>query len=131
MSQIAQMSEDEINRMTEAVIGCAYQVGNTFGFGFLEKVYENSLAIAIRKAGFSVEQQRAIVVRYEGEVVGEYVADLIVEGFLLVEVKCAKAIDDAHKAQCINYLRATRMNIGLLINFGPKVEVRRFRNSSA
>ena len=122
-------SDEEINGLTQKIIGCAYTVANELGFGFLEKVYENALMIALKKAGLIVQQQHPISVFFQGEVVGQYFADLLVDEFVIVELKSAKAIDEAHKAQCINYLKATGMHICLLINFGPeKVEVKRFRN---
>ena len=101
-------------------------MSNTLGAGFLERVYENALAHELRKAGSVVEQQKGIVVRYDGIVVGEYVADLVLDQKVIVEVKTAKALDNSHVAQCLNYLRATGMKVSLLINFGqPKVEVKR------
>lgn len=122
------ISERVINPVTEKVIGCAYTVGNTLGHGFLEKVYENALALELREAGLHVNQQQPIHVHYRGHVMGDYLADLVVNDMVLVELKSAQAIADAHKAQCLNYLRATGLPVCLLINFGPKgVEVRRLR----
>ena len=115
------------NQITEVIIGCAYKVSNELGCGFLEKVYENALAHELRKAGLSAEQQKPIVVRYDGVVVGEYVADLLVEGVVLIELKVCKAFDEIHEAQWLNYLKATNLPICLLINFGrARVEIRRF-----
>lgn len=112
--------------LTEKIIGCAYKVSNTLGCGFLEKVYENSLVHELRKAGFSVEQQKRINVLYDEIIVGYYEADIIVDGCIIIEVKALRAIEEAHKAQCLNYLKATGIRLGLLINFGgPKVEVKR------
>jgi GxxExxY protein len=111
--------------ITEIVIGLAFKVGSKLGSGFLEKVYKNALAHELRKAGLSVEVEVPLSVTYDGIVVGEYVADLIVEGVVLIELKAAKAIDDAHLAQCINYLAATRLPICLLINFGRRVDIKR------
>lgn len=120
------MDESEI---TEAIIGAAYEVSNTLGIGFLEKVYENALKHELAKRGFQVEQQKTIQVVYDGVVVGDYVADLIVESRILVELKAAKALDNNHFAQTLNYLRATGIRTGLLLNFGsPRVEVKRLRN---
>ena len=116
--------------LTETIIGCAYTVANTLGSGFLEKVYENALTHELRKKGLQVEQQRAIPVYYDKVVVGEYLADLLVEGSVLVELKAIKNIEDIHKAQCIHYLKATGLMICLLINFGtPKVQIKRIVNS--
>ena len=104
-------------------------MSNELGAGFLEKVYENALAHEIRKAGLQAEQQQPIQVHYDGVVVGDYVADLVVENAVLVELKAVKAFDNIHFAQCINYLKATGMQICLLINFGqPKIEIKRFAN---
>ncbi len=116
----------EVNEITEKVIGCLYQVSNSLGCGFLEKVYENASVIAIEKAGLRVQQQFPIQVRYEGVVVGDYFADLLVEELVLVELKTVKAFDDVHIAQCLNYLRATGLPVCLLVNFyRPKVEIKR------
>jgi len=117
---------EETDRVTKEVIGCAFKVSNALGCGFLEKVYENALALELRKSGLKIEQQHDMKVRYEGSIVGEFVADLLVEGLVLVELKAVKAFDDVHYAQCMNYLKATGLSVCLLLNFGkPKVEVRR------
>ncbi len=119
----------EINELTEKVIRCAFTVSNTLGCGFLEKVYENALAHELRKAGLKTEQQHGITIHYDGVVVGEYAADLLVEETLLIELKAVKELDDVHLAQCLNYLRATNLRLCLLMNFAkPKVEVRRIAN---
>jgi GxxExxY protein len=120
---------EQINQITEKIIGAAFQVSNQLGIGFLEKVYENALAHELRKNGLRVEQQRPVDVYYDDVVVGVYIADLVVEGCVPVELKAAKALDDAHRAQCINHLRATGFCIGLLINFGTaKIEIKRIAN---
>ncbi len=117
---------DEINKITEKIIGSAYKVGNALGCRFLEKVYENALAYEIRKHGLEVKQQESIKVFYDGVEVGFYEADLWVENKVLIELKAVKALDDVHKAQCLNYLKATTVKICLLINFGnPRVEIKR------
>jgi GxxExxY protein len=95
------------------------------GYGFLEKVYENALAITLRQMGLKVEQQAKILVHFAGEVVGEYFADLLVEGCVIVELKAAQSIALEHEAQLLNYLRATPYEVGLLLNFGPKPAFRR------
>ncbi len=95
------------------------------GYGFLEKVYENALAIALRQMGLKVEQQAEILVYFAGEVVGEYYADLLVEGCVLIELKAAQNIAPEHEAQLLNYLRATPYEVGLLLNFGSKPDFRR------
>lgn len=115
--------------LTEKIIGCAYRVANELGCGFLEKVYENALAHEMRKPGLNVQQQFAFQVKYDGTVVGEYVADLLVERTILVELKSVKELDEVHAAQCINYLKATRLPVCQLLNFGKtRVQIRRFAN---
>ena len=115
--------------ITEIVIGCAFKVANTLGPGFLEKVYENALAHEIRKAGAHVAQQTAIDVSYDGIVVGQYAADLLVEQTVLVELKVARAMDDIHMAQCMNYLKATGRPVCILLNFGTaRIGLKRILN---
>ncbi|KAF0220410.1 MAG: hypothetical protein FD174_1311 [Geobacteraceae bacterium] len=119
------MNED----ITERIIGCAYKVANTLGAGFLEKVYENAMAHELRKERLEVGQQSPVTVYYDGIVAGEYVADLIVESVILVELKAVKTLDSIHLAQCMNYLKATGLSVCLLINFGsPRIEVKRIIN---
>ena len=121
----------EINEITKKVIGYAFTVSNTLGSGFLERVYENALAHELRKAGLSVEQQYGIPVHYDGVVVGDYVADLLVEDSVVVELKSVKSLDEVHMAQALNYLKATGLPICLLINFGrPKIEIKRIAGAS-
>ncbi len=125
----AEERRSELNRITRQTIGCCYTVGNALGPGFLEKVYENALAIEWRKTGLGVDQQFPVPVVYEGAIVGEYVADLLVERCVLVELKAIRALDDIHFAQCMNYLKATGIRVCLLINFGkPRVEIKRVVN---
>ena len=115
--------------VTEKIIGCAYTVANTLGSGFLEKVYENALAHELRKAGLAVQQQAGIAVNYDGVIVGDYVADLLVGNEVLVELKAVKGIENVHFAQCMNYLKATGLQVCLLINFGtPRIEIKRVLN---
>lgn len=112
--------------LSERLIACAFKVQNTLGCGFLEKVYENALVHECRKAGLVVEAQHPIKVLYDGTVIGEFAADLLVEGHLLVELKAVKALDDIHLAQCLNYLKATGLRTCLLLNFGkPSLEIKR------
>ena len=112
--------------LTQRVIGSAFTVYTTLGYGFLEKVYENALVHELRKAGLHITQQKPFPVFYDGINVGDYVADLLVGDSLIIELKSAKAIDDSHIAQCLNYLKAARLRHGLLLNFGPqRVEIRR------
>ena len=124
------MNTDEhriaLDRITKDVISCGFKVSNNLGCGFLEKVYENALALELRKAGLKTDQQHGIAVHYDGTVVGEYAADLLVEGKVLVELKAVKILDDIHLAQCMNYLKATGLSVCLLMNFGkPKLDVKR------
>ena len=111
--------------ITEKIIKAAYAVHNTLGFGFLEKVYQNALAIEIRKAGMNVQQEHPIVVYYENIIVGEYFADLVVDEKIILELKAVKELSPAHETQLVNYLKATGMEVGLLINFGHSVKVKR------
>jgi GxxExxY protein len=117
---------DKINQITEKIIGCSFTVSNALGCGFLEKVYENALAHELKKAKFKVLQQHEIEVFYDSVAVGKYIADLFVEDSVIVEVKANSGLDDSQKAQCLNYLKATGLKIGLLINFGkPRIEIKR------
>jgi GxxExxY protein len=111
--------------LTEQIIGAAYEVYNALGRGFLEKVYENALALELSRRGLQVQAQQPIEVRHRGEVVGQYFADLVVEGEVIVEAKSVASLDGAHEAQLINYLKATGIGVGLLINFGPEIEIKR------
>ena len=115
--------------LSEKIIGCAFVVSNTLGVGFLEKVYENALAYELRKNGLTVAQQHNVSVHYDGVVVGAYTADLLVENAVLVELKAVNALDAIHRAQCMNYLKATRLWLCLLLNFGnPRLEIKRLVN---
>ncbi len=117
---------------TEAIIGCAYAVANTLGNGFLEKVYENALTYELKKRGLRVEQQCPVPVHYDDIIVGEYVADLLVADTVLVELKAVKNIEDIHIAQCIHYLKATVLQLCLLVNFGtPRVQIKRIINNDS
>lgn len=123
-----QMDTDEhgLNAITERIIGCSFAVANALGHGFLEKVYQNALAYELQCCGLTVEIQKTLPVYYRGVIVGDYVADLLVEGLVLVELKAIKEFDDVHLAQCLNYLKATGLQLCLLINFGtPKIRIRR------
>jgi GxxExxY protein len=113
--------------LTEKILGAAFKVQNTLGAGFLEKVYENALSIELRKGGLAVESQKAFPVRYEGIVVGDYLADLVVSAKVVVECKAVTNLDQVHEAQLMNYLKASGLRIGLLINFArSKLQYRRF-----
>lgn len=115
-----------INQLSERIIGGAFKVANALGTGFLEKVYENALAHELRKVGLQVRQQVGVAVHYDGVVVGEYSADLLVEDTVIVELKAIKTLDPVHVAQGLNYLRATGLPLCLLLNFGtPRLQIRR------
>lgn len=116
------MLEQEI---TNKIIKAFYKVYNNLGYGFLEKVYENSLLYELQKAGFSCEKQKQIKVYYENTKVGEYFADLIVENKVIVELKAAENLCYEHECQLINYLKATNIEVGLLLNFGQKPQFKR------
>ena len=122
------MPED---KLTEQIIGAFYEVYNELGSGFLESVYANSMQIALQERGLCVEQERPIQVWFRGRPVGDFRADLLVEGRVMVEGKALRALEPAHEAQLLNYLRATDVEVGLLMNFGPRAEFKRmvFSNS--
>lgn len=111
--------------ITNLIIKAFYEVYNTLGYGFLEKVYENALGNELRKNGLFVENQSKIIVHYKGSIVGNYFADLLVENKVIIELKAAEAICEEHEYQLINYLKATEVEIGLLLNFGKKPQFKR------
>lgn len=126
MNSLEPLPGQDVNTITRRVIGAAYEVSNGLGIGFVEKVYENALAHTLRKNGLRVAQQPPITVPFDGITVGEFFADLLVEGMVIVELKAVSALMPEHTAQALNYLRAGRFAVCLLINFGkPKVEVKR------
>jgi len=112
--------------LTRKIIGCAYRIYNTMGFGFLESVYEKCLLIELEKAGLNAQAQQPIEVFYENQLVGNFFADIIVEDVVILELKSARQLAKAHEVQLVNYLTATGTDVGLLINFGEsKVDVKR------
>lgn len=111
--------------LTDVIIKSYFKVYNTLGYGFLEKVYENALFIELRKQGLFVQKQKAIEVFYEQEIVGDYFADLIVSEKVILELKAAEGICEEHENQLINYLKATDIEVGLLLNFGKSPEFKR------
>ena len=120
----------ESEDLTKKIIECAFKVSNALGNGFLEKVYENALAHELRKNGIQIVQQHPLNVMYEKTIVGEYMADLVVNSNVLIELKVVKELNNMHKAQCINYLKATGLKVCLLINFGQqKVQIKRITNN--
>ena len=112
-------------RVSKQVIGAFFDVYNELGHGFLESVYEGALAIRLHECGLRVERQAPVAVRFHNHVVGEFRTDLLVEDYLLVEIKAARSLVDAHDAQLLNYLKATGLRVGLLLNFGSRAEFRR------
>jgi GxxExxY protein len=119
------MVELKHSDITGEVIRAFYQVYNSLGFGFLEKVYGNALALELRQSGIDVVQQKPISVHYKGVVVGKYFADLLIEEIVLVGLKASSTLVGAHEAQLLNYLRATNIEVGLLLNFGEKPDHKR------
>lgn len=111
--------------ITSQIIKAFYKVNNTLGFGFLEKVYENAMKLELMNIGLKVEQQKNIRVYYEGKEIGDYYTDLLVNDSVIVELKVADNLCEEHEAQLINYLKATKIEVGLLMNFGKKAEFRR------
>jgi len=129
--QTTQMNtnKDVANDLSNRIIGCALVVSNKLGTGFLEKVYENALTHELRKVGLTVRQQYNVAVHYDDTVIGVYTADLLVENTVLVELKAVQALDAIHQAQCMNYLKATRLWLCLLLNFGrSRLEIKRLIN---
>ena len=125
------MDAESLNLLTERVLGAIFEVSNTLGAGFLERVYHRALFKELRVSGLQVVSQASFPVIYKGECVGEYFADFLVENAPLVELKCAERLSNEHTAQCLNYLRASGTNLCLLVNFQkPTVEWKRIINGS-
>ncbi len=120
--------QHSINQITKRIINAAYEVGNTLGYGFLEKVYENAMVHELSKRGMKVETQKSVQVIYDGIIMGSYTLDLLVEDSVVIELKSVQELCKAHFSQSLNYLKATNLNICLLINFGLSVEVKRIIN---
>lgn len=120
------MDIEYLNSISEKIIGCAYTVSNTLGAGFLEKVYQNALRIELLEKGLKVEKEKAITIYYKNKIVGEYYADLLINDCIIIETKAITALNEIHQAQLLNYLKATDLYLGLLINFGtPRVQIKR------
>ena len=117
--------DTKLKALTETIIRIYYRVYNKLGYGFLEKVYESAMMIELRKEGIPALSQSPIKVIYEEEVVGEYYADILVDDKVIVEIKATRALALEHEAQLLNYLKATDIEVGLLLNFGPKPEIKR------
>jgi GxxExxY protein len=124
----SRLREEELKELTELIIGCAFTVSNTLGPGFLEKVYENALVHELRKRGLEADPQHEIPVYYDGIIVGQFFADILVEKKVIIELKAARDEHEVFVAQCLNYLKATGLPICLLLNFGkPRLEIKRLR----
>ena len=124
------MDTDKHGLISEKIIGCAFKVSNTLGVGFLEKVYQNALIIELMNEGLKVEKEKPIRIFYQDKVVGEYYADIVVNEKIIIETKAVQSLNEIHQAQLLNYLKATKIQLGLLINFGtPKVQIKRMINS--
>lgn len=119
------MADGKPADITGKIIGAFFKVYNTLGYGFNEKVYENALAIELRKAGLKVVKQQEIVVYYDGENVGDYRMDIVVNDVVIVELKAVRELAEEHEAQLLNYLKATTIAVGLLLHFGVKAEHKR------
>ncbi len=111
--------------LTQKIIKAAQNVHNELGYGFLEKVYHNAMVLELRKAGLEAVSGKPISVCYDGQTVGEYFADIIVDEKVILEVKVVEAVNRAHEAQLVNYLKATNVDVGLLLNFGKSLDVKR------
>jgi GxxExxY protein len=127
MTQIGQIETDKLlhRELTELVLKVYYTVYNELGFGFLEKVYQNSMLLALSDAGFKVEGQKKIDVYFQQKLVGEYYADIVVNDLVILELKAVETLVEEHEYQLINYLKATKMEVGLLLNFGKKPQFKR------
>jgi GxxExxY protein len=125
------MNEDLQHReLTEKIIGLFYDVYNELGFGFLESVYEEAMGIALTDAGLKIQRQYPVPVWFRGRQIGDFKADLLVEEKIILELKAARSMDLAYEKQLLNYLRGTRLEVGLLLNFGPRAEFRRLAFSN-
>ncbi len=119
------MDDYKHSDISKEIIGAAYEVHNTLGSGFLEKVYQNALMVELKLRKIGAEAEKPITVHYHGEMVGNYIADIVVEDKIIVEIKAIKALSEIHEVQLVNYLTATGIEVGLLLNFGKSVEVKR------
>ena len=125
MAEYRKKFEGKHSDLTSKILGAFFQLHKEMGFGFSEKVYQAALAILLEELGMIVEQQKPIKVYFHDKVVGEYVADMVVNSVVLLELKAVEKLVDAHSAQLLNYLKSTEIEVGLLLNFGPQAEFRR------
>ncbi len=117
----------DIDELTYKINGAIFEVNKVLGAGFLEKVYENALLFELRNMGLNAKAQVPININYKGEIIGEYFADIVVEDTIIIELKAVESLQKIHEAQLLNYLKATKYKIGLLVNFThPKAEIKRF-----
>ena len=117
----------DLNELSYKINGAVFEVNRVLGYGFLEKVYENALFFELNKLGLKVEQQVPISIEYKGKIVGEYFADILVEDKIILELKALDTLQKIHEAQILNYLKATGIKLGMLVNFTyPKAEIKRF-----
>ena len=121
----ADFQDFKYKELTDRIIKIFYKAYNKLGYGFLEKVYENAMMIELEREGIAAVAQSPINVLYDGKIIGEYFADILVENKVIVEIKAGRQLVEENEAQLLNYLKATAMEVGLLLNFGPKPEVRR------
>jgi GxxExxY protein len=125
MTPRAEIFEGKFSEVTGKIIQAFYKVYNALGYGFNERVYGKALEIELRKVGLTVEREKSVHVFYEGQVIGEYFVDLLVNGAVIVELKAVRYILEEHEAQLLNYLKATKIEVGLLMNFGIKPDYKR------
>jgi len=121
----ADYEDYKYKELPQKIILIFYRVYNKLGYGFLEKNYENAMMIEFRKEGIPAVSQSPIEVLYDNEIIGEYYADLLVDNKVIVEIKAVRRLADEHEAQLLNYLKATEIEVGLLLNFGPKPDIKR------
>ena len=125
MTENRKKFEGKHSDLTGKILGAFFQLHKEMGFGFSEKVYQAAFAILLKELGLVVEQQKPIRVYFHNKVVGEYVADMVVNDIVLLELKAIEMLADVHSAQLLNYLKSTEIEVGLLLNFGPQAEFRR------
>lgn len=119
------MENYKYSELTKEIIGCFYSVYDELGFGFLESVYGNALMFELEKRGLEAEKEKELNVHYKGQNVGIFRTDIIVEGKIIIELKATSKLNQLHEVQLVNYLKATKLEIGLLVNFGEKLEFKR------
>jgi len=121
----ADLQDFKYKELTEKIIEIFYKVYNKLSYGFLEKIYENAMMIEFKKTNIPVVAQSPIEVYYDNEIIGEYSADILVDNKVIIEIKATKSLGESSEAQLLNYLKATKIEVGLLLNFGPRAEVKR------